>query len=509
MPMYKTLRPTPRRKVLPILAIVFLVLAVVGVVIFGIFGADSNPTLPAGSTWGTVPVGGLTPEEARLRVETVFSNPIELHYLEQVIQVTPQQLGFTLNTQSMLEQASRASQPNFWQRLWNQSSVAASVDLDYDIDGEVLRAFLVNEIVPRYDQPPQPPMPVPGTTNFTAGTAGWQLDIQQSATSISAALIDPVNRTVPLEVQEDTIPSGNLDDLQTFLKQTLAASEFDGISEVYLANPKTGDLIHFAINNGVDIPVDIAFSAASTIKIPIMVSTLRRAGDPIPEGVAALIERMIVLSENPPADTLMENVIGSTLAPLEVTRDIQERLGLKNTFLAGYFYFGAPLLDIFQTPANSRTDVNLDPDVYNQTTSSDMGTLLTAIYNCAANQPSLLTDVFAGEITQAKCSYMLDVLARNEIGVLSEAGVPDGTRVAHKHGWTEESDGFLHTVSDAGIVYSPGADFVFVIFMYDSNQLLFDPADAVIAQLVQVMYNYYNPLAQETWLGGPVIFPNQ
>ena len=154
-----------------------------------------------------------------------------------------------------------------------KAGAASSIDLDYTIDGEMLRAYLANEIVSRYDQPPQPPMPIPGTTNFTAGTAGWQLDIQQSAIRISAALADPVNRTVSLEVQEETVPPGNLDDLQTFLKQTLAASEFDGISEVYLADPKTGDLLHFAINNGAGIPVDIAFSAASTIKIPIMVST--------------------------------------------------------------------------------------------------------------------------------------------------------------------------------------------------------------------------------------------
>jgi len=334
------------------------------------------------------------------------------------------------------------------------------------------------------------------------------LDITQSVTRISTALTDPLNRSVTLVVQGQPLPTGNLPDLQTFLKQTLAASDFDGITEVYLSNPDTGEGLHFAIENNAEVPPDIAFSAASTIKIPIMISALRRVTEPIPEGVAGLFERMIVLSENPPADTLMENVIGSTLAPLEVTRDLQERLGLKNTFLAGYFYFGAPLLDIFQTPANSRTDINLDPDVYNQTTTSDMGTLLTAAYNCAADQPSLLTEAFAGEITPAKCSYMLDVLARNEIGVLSEAGVPDGTRVAHKHGWTEEADGYLHTVSDAGIVYSPGADFVFVIFMYDSNQLLFDPADAVIAQLVQVMFNFYNPLAQETWRGDPVTFPN-
>jgi len=335
------------------------------------------------------------------------------------------------------------------------------------------------------------------------------LDIPQSVTRISTALADPLNREISLVVHGESIPPGNLTDLQTFLKQTLAASGFDGIAEVYLSNLNSGDLLHFAIRDNSEVPVDIAFSAASTIKIPIMVSTLRRVGEPIPDGVVTLIDRMVVLSENPPADTLMENVIGSTLAPLEVTRDIQERLGLENTFLAGYFYFGAPLLDIYQTPANTRTDINLDPDVYNQTTTSDMGTLLAAIYHCANNQPSLLTDTFAGELTPSKCSYMLDVLARNEIGVLSEAGVPDGTRVAHKHGWTEEADGFLHTVSDAGIVYSPGADFVFMIFLYDSNQLLFDPADAVIAQLVQVIYNYYNPLTQETWLGEQVSFPDR
>lgn len=506
--MMKSGRPSPRKKLLSILAVIFLAAGLIVLLITVLTGSTSSSTLPNDSTWGGVPVGGLTPEEAAQRVAAAFSAPIELRYLEESIRVIPQQLGFALNTQAMVESAKRAGTPTFWQRLWNQGGAVISIPLDYTVDGEVLRSFLESEIVPRYDQTSQPPIPIPGTTIFSPGAAGWKLDIPQSTIRITSALTDTLNRTVMLEVQGQPLPPANLTDLQTFLKQTLAASDFTGIAEVFLTDPKTGEGLHFALQNNVDVPPDIAFSAASTIKIPIMISALRRVVEPIPEGVAYLFERMIVLSENPPADTLMENVIGSTLAPLEVTRDLQDHLGLKNTFLAGYFYFGAPLLDIFETPANSRTDINLDPDVYNQTTTSDMGKLLTAAYQCAANQPSLLTDVFPGELTPAKCSYLLDVLARNEIGVLSEAGVPDGTRVAHKHGWTEEADGFLHTVSDAGIVYSPGADFVFVIFMYDSNQLLFDPANAVIAQLVQVMYNYYNPLAQETWRGEPVSFPN-
>jgi len=463
-------------------------------------------TLPGESTWGGVPVSGLTVDEAAARVEAVFSTPLELYYLNETIQVAPQQLGFQLNTQSMVDLAKRVGQPNIWERLWNKGGAAASLELNYQVDGEMLRAYLTGEIAPRYDQPAQPPLPVPGSTNFSSGTGGWQLDIPQSVTRISSALADPANRTVELVVAGESIPAASLQNLEIFLKQTIAASGFTGVAEVYLQDPKTGELLHFAGRSGTDIPVDIAFSAASTMKIPIMVSALRRTGEPIPDGVQQLIERMIVLSENPPADTLMENVIGSTVAPLEVTADMQDRLGLQNTFLAGSFYFGAPLLQLYQTPANSRVDVNLDPDVYNQTTTSDMGALLTGIYHCAQGKPSLLTDAFPNEITPSKCSYMLDVLARNEIGVLSEAGVPDGTRVAHKHGWTEEADGFLHTISDAGVVFSPGGDFVFVVFLYDANQLLFDPADELIAQLVQVMYNYYNPLAQVQWLGGPVSF---
>ncbi|MHB0988783.1 MAG: serine hydrolase [Bellilinea sp.] len=494
-----------------LLGTIALLLMGAAVAVLGYSLATTSGTsgkLPGGSAWGGVPVGGLTVEEAAARVEMVFSTPLELRYLNETIQVAPPQLGFTPNIAAMIAEARRSGPGSLlWDRLWSRSGASSTLALQYEIDGETLRAYLTNEIVARYDQIAQPALPIPGSTNFSAGTAGRRLDVIQSVQRISQALADPVNRTVELVVAGETIPAARLQNLEIFLKQTIAASGFTGIAEVYMQYPKTGELLHFASRGGMDIPVDIAFSAASTMKIPIMVSALRRTGEPIPDEVQQWIERMIVLSENPPADTLMENVIGSTVAPLEVTADMQDRLGLKNTFLAGYFYFGAPLLQLFQTPANSRTDVNLDPDVYNQTTTSDMGALLAAIYQCAQGEPTLLTDVFAGEVTPSKCGYMLDVLARNEIGVLSEAGVPDGTRVAHKHGWTEEADGFLHTISDAGIVFSPGSDFVFVVFLYDANQLLFDPADELIAQLVQIMYNYYNPLAQEPWLGGPVVFP--
>jgi len=498
-----------RNPLLRITAVGLVILAAFLFTLSAIGGKTDGSPLPAGSAIGGVPVGGLSLEQAAAQVQAVFMQPLELRYRDQMIQVNPQQLGFALNLDAMLAAANRVSSPTLWDRLWNRDASILNIPLDSTVDGATLRTFLENEVAVRYDQPAHPTLPIPGTTNFNPGTSGWQMDIPQSAVKITSALTTPENRIVDLIIKNETTVSGDLADLQIFLQQTISNSRFTGIAEVYLANPANGDILHFAIENGQDIQPDIAYSAASTMKIPIMVSVLRRTSDPAPADVQNLLERMIVLSENPPADTLMENVIGGTLAPLEVSRDMQDKLGLKNTFLAGYFYFGAPLLDLFHTPANSRTDVNLDPDIYNQTTTSDMGRLLTGIYQCSRGEPNILTQAFGGEITPQKCTTMLDILAQNEIGVLSEAGVPDGTRVAHKHGWTEEADGYLHTVSDAGIVFTPGGDFVFVIFLYDRSQLLFDPADAVIAQLVQVIYNYYNPQAQTFWLGERVFFPQR
>jgi beta-lactamase class A len=187
----------------------------------------------------------------------------------------------------------------------------------------------------------------------------------------------------------------------------------------------------------------------------------------------------------------MEEVIDPTLGPLFVTEDVQA-LGLKNTFLAGHFYPGAPLLRRFDTPANTRTDVFTGPDVYNQTTSSDIGQLLEDIYQCSETGGSALSAVFPGEISQNECRQMIEYLSLNRIGVLIQAGLPDGTRAAHKHGWINETDGVIHTIGDVGIIYTPGGNYVLAIYIYHPNQLVWDTANLLIAQLSTAIYNYFN-----------------
>ncbi|MHB1482614.1 MAG: peptidoglycan binding domain-containing protein, partial [Bellilinea sp.] len=189
-----------------------------------LYGANSTPVLAANSTWGGVPVGGLTASEAIARIEDVYSAPLELQYLGEIIQVSSDQLGFVLNSTAMADIATREAQAGFWARLWNKEALGSSVELQASVDGNKLRRYLENEIAPRYDRPAQKPQPIPGTTNFTNGGGGWELDVPKSSVKISKALMDPVNRSVKLEVTGVAIPTGDINNLEIFLKQTITNS---------------------------------------------------------------------------------------------------------------------------------------------------------------------------------------------------------------------------------------------------------------------------------------------
>jgi beta-lactamase class A len=166
-------------------------------------------------------------------------------------------------------------------------------------------------------------------------------------------------------------------------------------------------------------------------------------------------------------------------------------LGLENTFLAGYFSLGSPLLEVIETPANQRADVNTDPDPYSQTTASDIGMLLEDIYQCAQNGGGALNAVFPGEFSQVECQSMISLLINNKLPSLLTAGIPEGTQIAHKHGWVS-TNGIINTIGDAGIVYTPGGNYVLVVFLHHPDQLVWEPASALIANISRAVYNYYN-----------------
>lgn len=443
-----------------------------------------------------VAVGGLDQKQAADRLIQAYGVPIELRYGDAIIQVKPALVGFNLDLEGMLAAAdlqrlNRTFWPAFWDYLWNRPSSANEIPLSATISESPLRAYLKDEIAARYDQLPLAAMPVPGTTNFQAGQPGTNLDAERAVTLIEDALRSPSARVVNLSFNQVSPPRPSYQNLQILLKQIIDLSRYDGLIEIYVEDLQTRQELHFALNGGADIQADIAFSAASTIKIPIMISIFRRIKEPAPKEVTDLIELMIEQSDDDAADSLMKTVLDKDTGPLKVTEDMQT-LGLNNTFMAGYYYKGADLLKIITTPANQRTDISTDPDIYNQTTPLEVGLLLDDLYQCAQTGGGTLAAAFPGEITQNECRQMITYLTRNKIAVLLEAGLPEGAQIAHKHGWITSNDGLIHNISDVGIVYSTGGNYVITIYMYHPVQLLFDPANQLVAQISAAVYNYFN-----------------
>ncbi len=335
-------------------------------------------------------------------------------------------------------------------------------------------------------------MPVAGSTRFEAGRSGTSLDINGSILLIEAALNSLTNRSVDLPLQRTNPPRPAFQNLEILLKQTIEVAGFDGLAGIYLVDLQTQQELHFAIRDGEDVSVqpDIAFTASSIIKVPIMVSSIRRMGENPDSETTKLLQDMIELSGNEAADWLMDRVIDPQRGPLLVTEDMRA-LGLENTYMAGYFSFGSPLLAVIETPANQRQDVFTDPDPYSQTTPSDIGMLLEDIYQCSQTGGGALTAIFPGEIDQDDCLQMNTLLINNRLPMLLTAGLPEGTPIAHKHGWVTVN-GVINTIGDAGIVYSPGGNYIMVVFLYHPVQLVWDSASVIVSDLSTAVYNYYN-----------------
>lgn len=456
---------------------------------------------PSGMEVANVPVAGLTRQEAAQRLLEAYSQPVELRYDEAIIHLAPSTVGFELDLESMLAAADleRTDQPfwsGFWDYLWGRERRESAIPLRADYSEERLRTYLKDEISARYDKPPTAAKPQTGTVKFISGQEGTELDIDRAVTAIENALFSVNNRRINLPKSRTNPPRPSLKNLETLLKQTIDINGFDGIVGLYMFHLDATEEIHFAYQNGQEIPTnpDVAFTAGSIAKIPIMVSVFRRIEIDEDTEALNLLQKMIIQSGNADADWVMERVIDPNLAPLEITEDMR-KLGLENTFLAGEFGLGSPLLQRFQTPANQRDDVNTDPDTYNQTTPSDMGMLLEDIYQCSETGGGALKAIFPDQVTQEECQTMINYLSQNKIAYLIDGGVPDTTEIAHKHSWTT-FNGIMYTLGDAGIVYSPGGEYILVIFLDHPVQIIWDNASLLVGKLSEAIYNFYNLPAQ-------------
>ena len=456
---------------------------------------------PDGSSIASIDVSGLDAQQSAEKLRQIYEKPILLEAGESFFEFSNADIGFRIHIEEMLsglDCGNNKALEKFWLYLWSNSvEKPINKELSYSWNEEILRTTIREKIRPRIAIDPAPAHPIQGTTRYVAGKSGIDINQQELEQQIKNEALKIDRNLIKINLVEVPSPNPDLNQIEEQVKQILVDESFQGVVEIYaerLSDHKTIQILNWY---GEEKEPGVAFTAASTMKIPILLSTYWRQEIPLSEMMLGWIEYMIIYSENDPADRLMEQ-IDPIRGPLIVTNDIQS-LGLENSFLAGYFYLGAPLLNWYETPANQRNDAFIDPDVYNQTTAEDSGRLLSMIYDCSENEVSELSKISQNKITQDECGLIIDTLAANKMGALLEAGLPEGIKIAHKHGWSQEKDGLVHSFSDVGIVYGPEEDFVLTIFTYSQNQLLFDVANPLIARITQTIYNGFNPNHQISW----------
>ena len=77
-------------------------------------------------------------------------------------------------------------------------------------------------------------------------------------------------------------------------------------------------------------------------------------------------------------------------------------------------------------------------------------------------------------------------MQQNKIGSLLEEGVPSEVNVAHRHGWIGDTN------VDAGIVFSPGGDYILVEVLYKPEWLEWEVSAPLMADVSRATYNYFS-----------------
>ncbi len=295
---------------------------------------------------------------------------------------------------------------------------------------------------------------------------------------------------VPQQTPAVALPSHP--DMQLLGEQILAylleqgfAPEEERFGSVFVLDLASGANFSFGRN--------IAYSGMSLIKIPILVAFYRFINRPADAHQAEIIANTMTCSGNHTANEMLSIMgNGDDFQGAQYVTDTLHQLGLTDSFVVAPF----ALSDEPATPEHPVTplDTNADqviafPDPYNQITPENLGWLLDAVYQCAMSENGPLLDTFPAAFTPTECRQIILAMSANRINVLSEAGVPLGTQVAHKHGWIADTHG------DAAIIFTPGGDYALTMALYQPEWLPYELSWPIISEVSRMVYNAYNPSA--------------
>lgn len=448
--------------------------------------------LPTGAVIAGIDVSGLSREEAKQKLESTYTKPITAIYNEQGIEIDPLDAEFEIFTDSMLDKAfeeldSTSDTERFVYQLANhylpEGIRPEAVQIEIPLEAHHSRdasLYLVNLLSSLIDRPAQAPTLLTGQGAVEPGKPGYVINQEKTLSVIEAALYQPYERQIELAVEVEEAPNLDFTFLEASLNRQLQG--FDGVGVLYILDLQTGEEINI---NG-----DKAISGLSVVKIAIMLETLRSINGPLGFDEQKLLEETAIFSGNYSANLLLDIIAGVDNAYLgvDLLTGSMQKLGLQNTYIVTpYEEIPRAGKQSLRTPANQRPETSLNPDPAMQTTGKEIGSLLAMIYECANNKGTLIA-VYPNELSPEECRYLIDLMAQNTEGNLIRFGVPEDVPVAHKHGWAYNTHG------DAGIVFSPGGDYVIAQFLFqDSDWLPYNISFPLLRELSRSVYNFYNP----------------
>jgi len=237
-----------------------------------------------------------------------------------------------------------------------------------------------------------------------------------------------------------------------------------------------------------DIAADTVFHAASTMKIPVMIEVLKRAqaGAFTLQQEILLVNQFASLADGSPfsldvrddGDSVLYGRIGERVSIRELlkrmitrssnlaTNQLIELVGAANVTRTARI-LGAGHLSVLRGVEDQKA---FDIGMNNTTTSGDLATLLQAIEKGTV-------------LSLASSEEMRDILLAQEFNEKIPAGLPAGTRVAHKTG---EITAVSH---DAAVVYPPGRK-PYVLVVLTKGIREGKASSALIADISRIVWNH-------------------
>jgi hypothetical protein len=256
----------------------------------------------------------------------------------------------------------------------------------------------------------------------------------------SATTVEPVFG-LPWGGEPRAPPRRSFEDARLARTIRALANAFPGICGIFVQNLRSGAVAAWNAR--------AHFPAASTLKMAIAIQVLiaHRGRPPAGSRVARLLRRMLVPSEDKPANELLVWLGGSTSGGSARVNASLRALGLRDTDMyGGYEVQGAGSEPRF---------------VGKRTTALDFGRLLHYVH-LAADGRGLLARRFRGSFVPADARFLLYLMAHAWPNWLGRS-LPGTTGVLHKPGW------IIRARHDGGLVYWPGGAFVAVVLTWNAG----------------------------------------